>query len=234
MAWGLVAAAAITTVGGAIISDGANDAAESASNSASEYNKLQGEIAKEAWDRYKQIYLPFEQQFLEESKGVGSIANQNKAAQRAAADVASQFAGARERLGNNPGLDPGSDTAVREKNKINLAEAAASAAAQNAARENTRDKGRAATIDALSLGKGLPANATTGLANAAGGLQSAANYSQRRADSQAEGFGRMVGGITSSRAFQNWVGGGAPAVTPLVANGAVNPVSGEYYGSLEF
>lgn len=194
MAWGMIAGAAISTVGGALLSDdhgatGANDAAAAAS-------REQAAIAREQWDRWKSVYQPLEDQYIAESQGLGSIANQNKNAGQAAADVTSSFAGLRERLAKNPGLNPSSQAYLQEENKINLAEAGASAASQNAARQTTRDKGRAAVTDALSLGKGMAANAESTLGSVANYNATLGNNMQNRADRNAAGFGKMVGGLT--------------------------------------
>lgn len=217
MAWGAVAGAAISVVGGAMLSDGDSGAAAANNAQSERLSRVQADIAEDQWDLYKRIYGPLEEEFVGESRGVGSIANQNKAAQQAAADVAGTFAGAREQLNETPGLNPNSDAYLRNANKINLAEAASSAAAQSGARQDVQAKGRAATVDALSLGKGLPASAGSMLATAGSGLRAAAQFHQRNADATADGFGRVVGGITSSKGFQDWIRGGsssAPTVPP--------------------
>lgn len=217
MAWAMVAGAAISVVGGAIASkkgssSGSTAAATQASDSQAKLAGIQGDIAQKQYDAYERIYQPLEQQYVDESRGVGSIANQNKAAQQAGADVASSFAGAREQLNETPGLNPNSDAYLRQANRTNLAEAASSAAAETGARQNVQDKGRAAESDAVSLGKGIPATASSMLASAGSGLGSAARmyeqqaqYAQGRADSAGGGFSKAVGGITGSQAFQNWM-----------------------------
>lgn len=217
MAWGMVAGAAISVVGGALLSDdhGASDANASASQESGEQARLAGvqaDIAQSQWDRYRKIYGPLEEEYLNESKNLGSIANQNHDAQQAAADVASGFAGAREQLNETPGLNPNSDAYLRAANRINLAEAASSATGQSAARKTAQDRGRAALTDAVSLGKGLPASAGSILASAGAGLGSAARlyqqqaqYGQQQANATGAGFGKLIGGITGSKGFQDWM-----------------------------
>lgn len=182
-------------------------------------------IGKEQWDRWKRDYLPMEEEFISESRGMGSIANQNRNAQQAAADVASGFAQVRERLNEIPVNSP--DARLREESRINLTEAATSAAAQTGAREATRATGRAAKTDAISLGRNLPATAATGMAqavsgmgaaaggmgNVAAGMGSAARFHQQGADNTATSVGKAIGGITQSKGFQDWINGfGAPNI----------------------
>jgi hypothetical protein len=211
-------------VGGALLADDAG--AEGANNAAADASRQQAEIAKDQWERYKQLYLPLETEFVEQSKGIDSFANQNKSAQQAAADVAGSFANVREQLNDVPGANPSSQAYLQQQNKINLAEAATSAAAQTGARETVRDKGRAALTDAISLGKNLPANAVSALSSAGSGLSQAGQYAQRRADNAAAGFGKMVGGITGSADFQKWIGGSSSS-TPGIDGSAVTPVTAD-------
>jgi hypothetical protein len=220
MAWAIVAGAAISVVGGAVSggkSSKANQASAAADEAQLEQARLTGiqaDMAEEGWERYKEIYEPMERQFVDESRNLGSIANQNQTAQQAAADVASGFAGVREQLAETPGMQPNSQAYLQEANRINLAEAATSAAAQTGARQQTRDRGRAAVTDVISLGKGLPGSSSSMLASAGSGLNSAARFyadqereATRRSDAGVNAAGRMVGGITGSKAFQDWANG---------------------------
>lgn len=199
MAWGAVAGAAISVVGGAMMSDGG--AGQGQTQQASEADKAAAQISKEQWERYKQTYIPLEDQYVSEAQGAGSIANQNKSAQQSAADVASTFAGARQRLNQTPGGLSGQARMQKEAD-LNLAEAATSAATQNVARQNVVNQGRAARTDALSLGKGMPAQATNGLLSAANGMQAAGQYANSRGDAMAAGFGKAVGGLAP--AIERW------------------------------
>lgn len=217
MAWGAVAGAAIGVIGGAMVGDGGGGSGSQSNAQAERLSGVQADIAEDQFAFWEQWFKPLEEQFANESKGMGSIANQNKSAQQAAADVAGQFAGARERLVGQPGVNPNSQAALREQNRINLAEAAASAAAQSTARQVTKDRGRAGLADAVNVGKGIPANAMQGMGSAATGLRSAADYWQRQqaGDTQAAGqFGHTIGGIVNSKGFQNWMNGTSPTTPP--------------------
>lgn len=188
--------------------------------------------ADEQWQRYKQIYQPLEDQMIDESRGLGSIANQNKAASDAAAGVSSSFGRARERLAKNPGVNPSSQQYQQEVSKIGLQEAATSAAAQTGAREAVKDRGTAAMTNAVSLGKGLPASANAGaasagaLAGAAGGIYSsiASSARQQGADAGANsyGIGKLANGIFNSAPVQSWLN------SPSGSSGGFGSVPGGY------
>jgi hypothetical protein len=202
-------------------SDGGGGQATQSSQQANAAQMQEAQIAQDQWDRYKQLYSPLEQQYVAESQNLGSQANQNKAAQKAGADVAAQFAGAREQLRKTPGVDPGSQAYLEAQNKLNLAEAADSAAAQTGARQNVVQQGRAAETDALSMGKGLPATAMTGLAQAGTGLQRASEFWQQQANNTGANIGKTIAGITDSAGFKNWMNGGASVQNILnSANGS--------------
>jgi hypothetical protein len=212
MAFGLSAGAAalIGSVAAPVVSSllAPGDHGAGAANQASiNAENTQAQISQDQWKRYLQLYAPAEQEYLDSAKGLGSIANQNKAAQQAEADVASQFGGARQKLNEMPGANPSSEAYLRANSDLNMAEAASSAAAQSGARELQKDKGRAALTDALSLGKGLPAQAMTGLSSAASGLNAAAQFAQKQANYEGQAIGKTIGGITGSTQFQNWIGG---------------------------
>lgn len=178
--------------------------------------------AEEQWQRYKQTYAPAEDQMLEEAKGVGSVANQNKAAGDAAAGVSASFANARDQLAKNPGVNPSSQQYQQQAGQIALAEAASSASAQTGAREAVKDRATAQLTNAVSLGKGLPASANSfatagsAAAGSAGGLYGtlATNARQGVQDAYSAGgsFGKAVGGVMNSKGVQDWMNG--PSLKP--------------------
>lgn len=165
-------------------------------------------MSEEQYARYKQVYQPIEDQFVAESQNFGSIANQNKEAKDAAAAVKGAYVGAREQLARAPGINTNSQAYLQEANRINLAEAATTAATQNKARADVVAKGRAYATDALSLGKGMSANAASTLANAGsaygsigstyGNMASGANARASDAMSGIGSIGKAVGGLYES------------------------------------
>lgn len=223
MTWGAIGAATISVVGGAMMSKGGGGG-DAQVQQASAADKAAADISREQWDRYKARYMPLEDQYVDQAQGLGSIANQNKAAQQAAADTASTFAGARQRLDQQVGGLSG-QAKQEDQAALSMQEAASSAAGQNVARSNVVNQGRAAMTDAVSLGKGLPATATSGLISAGSGLQAAGQYAQGRSDRAAAGFGKIVGGLQPAIdkfASGNW---GASSSTPQggsTAPGGVN------------
>ena len=174
----------------------------------------QQEMSEEQWNRYKTVYQPIEDEYVNEAKGLGSIANQEKSATEARADVAGAYSRARDQLTKTPGSNPTSQTYQQEANRINLAEAATSAASQTSARRATVDKGRSAMSDVINLGKGLPSSAAAGLAGSAatnGSVASNASSLAGAYGNQANGvnnaiggFSRAVGGLMNNPTVQGW------------------------------
>lgn len=170
--------------------------------------------AEQAWQRYRSTYA-LEDQMVDEARGAGSRANQDKAAADSAAAVSSSFANARERLNKNPGVNPSSQQYQQEASKIGLAEAATSATAQTSAREAVKDRALAAQTNAVSLGKGLPASAVAG-GNSAGAIMGSAGdmyvASTKAAREQAadvsagiSSFAKGAAGIYGSKGMQDWI-----------------------------
>lgn len=226
-----------TTAIGAISANQQSKAASSAASAQAGSQLAQDLIAmqqqtqaNEQWNRYKSIYAPLEDSFAAEAQNRGSIANQNKAAGNAAASTTAQYATARERLSKTPGLSPSSQRYLQEMNKINLAEAASSATGQNNARDRVIEQGDALRADALNVGRGMPAQAASGLAGAAGTYGASArayggmaDTARQQAGQISSGVGNMLGGITSSKGFQNWLSGlGGGSASTVIDNGAAN------------
>ena len=222
----------MAAVTAAVVGAGAAVAGVAAANKASENQKQamdqqkeamdrqadiaerQQAMAEENWARYKEKYQPIEDSFVEESKGLGSIAKQNQAAAEARADVAGAFSRARDQLNRTPGSNPTSQAYLQEANRINLAEAATSAASQTGARRTQVDKGRAAMADVINMGKGLPANSAallSGSAATAGSAANTANSLAANAGSSARGsidaigsFANALGGLSKNPTVQGW------------------------------
>lgn len=207
----------------------ANKTAKAAQQSQEQILNRQQDIADEQWENYKTNYLPLEQDYLETAKNFGSIANQEKAAANASAAVAGKFASAKDELNRTPGLDPNSQQYLRTKAKIELAEAANSAAGQTAARENVEKTGAAMLQDAASLGKGMSGNAVASLNAAAGGASNYASAAANRASSASSGVGQMVGGLYQSGAFNaigNMFAPSAPSQYALSSGSIQAPAGG--------
>lgn len=194
-----VAAAMVgaAVVGGVASNSAANKAKKSA-NKAIEANAYQGEIATDQYNDYKENYRPLEHELVKEAREADSEAAQEKAAGAAQAVVSSQIGLAKERLARTPGLDPSSAAATVAASDLALKGAALGANAQNTARQQTKDMAYAKKIDAISLGKGLAANAGAGLASASAGASAIAASQQNLAGQQAAGMGQMTSGLINA------------------------------------
>lgn len=214
----ITAAVGSAVVGGIMAGDAADtqaDAMNNATNSQAAIQSRQLKLSEDQWARYLETYAPLEDAYVKEAQNYGSIANQNKAAGQAAAANAAAYGTARERLARNPGMNQSEQTFLQEQNRINLAEAAGSATAQNTARDKIIDTGNARMTDAISLGKNLPAQAASSMNAAAqtgSGIMSAqvgaANQQYKSDMASANGIGQAVGGLFQSKTFQNWLNGG--------------------------
>lgn len=198
-------------IGGVVASNSAGAAAD-AQNRATDAQTVaagrQMQLAEDQWKRYITTYGPLEEQFVDESKNYASNANKNKAAGEAAAAVTSAYAGLRDKLNRAPGINPNSQHYVQELSRIGLAEAASSATAQTSARNKVDAEGRARLSDAISLGKGLPASASSAL-NAAAGTYDAMGRSAAAAGQTAMqsgyGIGRMFGDLGTNKDVQQGI-----------------------------
>lgn len=157
--------------------------------------KALGEMDKQIQDsdlarqRYREIYMPLEEQAAYDAQEYNSPARQQYEAGKAEADVAAQFEGARnaaqDRL-ESYGVDPTQTRSNALDLGTRVAEAAAQASAGNQARDRTADIGRQLRAGAIDVGKGYPAQVigsssaggqfgnqgvNTGLATTASGAQ---------------------------------------------------------------
>lgn len=198
MTWGAVGAATIGVVGGAILSNNSRNAATNAANQSADLAKEQARIASEQDARYKELYLPMEQDMVAEAKNAGSAQEYAQAAGDASATVAEQFGKARERMARTPGLDPSTPGAAATMAGLDLAQAATDATSQNAARMGVKNAAWAKKSGMLGMGKGLDTTASAGLASAAGSLNGVANYNGQLASQTAAGFGQFVSNVAPS------------------------------------
>ncbi len=219
MSAAITGAIAATVVGSALADD---NGAEGANNAAADSTRLQAEIARDQWNRYKTMYSPLEESYLKEAQGYDSPENYAKAAGDASATVASQFGKAREQLMRTPGMDPSSGAFQSGMTNLGLSEAANNAVQQNAARSKVKDMAFARKTDALSIGKGLPAQASTMLGSAANNSLGLANAGMAQANLQAGGIGRAADRLftpNNMQKFGNWLSG--PQAGSTNGNGSV-------------
>jgi hypothetical protein len=206
MAIGTAAAIIGSAVIGGVASNSASRRAARAQQGASDAAAQQAEIAREQWDTYKETYQPLERRLVADAQQFDSPERYAEAAGEAAADVNSQFGLARERLSRQPGFDPSSAAAQSSMVGLELSQTAAGATSQNTARRNIRDTAWARKVDAMSLGKGLPAQASSMLNSSANTMGNIAANQYSLADSQARNAGRVADRIFSTPTVSNWLG----------------------------
>lgn len=193
----MTAAICAAVVGGVVASAMADDyGAEEANAAAADANRTQSQIANDQWNNYKKTYQPLENALVAEAGNYDSPENYAKAAGEAAATNASEFGKVKEALGRTPGLDPSSSAYQAGMTQLGLQQAASSAVTQNAARQGVADTAYARKLNAVSLGKGLPAQASAGLSSVAGFNANMAANAQAQANQNAAGWGSLA-----SRAF---------------------------------
>jgi len=203
MPWGVAAAVGGAVVGG-IASNKAASKAAAAQDRATEASEWQGEIAKDQYNDYKEIYQPLEKQLVADVNSYDSPEAYQQAASKAQATVSSQLGLARERLARTPGIDPSSAAGTAAAANLELQGAAMGATAQNQARNQVESQAYARKLDAIGLGKGLVTNASTGMASVAATAQTQANAQNASAASTASGIGSAVSGIINAAGKADW------------------------------
>jgi len=201
-----IGGALVSTVGGSLLNRKANKAAANANDAAANATALQAQIAQEQWDRYKTVYAPLEERMVKDAQGYDSPENFALAAGDASATVSEQFGKARDRLTRTPGLDPSTGAYQAGMTGLELAQAATDATQQNAARQKVKDVAYARQSDAISLGKGLPANASSILSTSANNNLALARGVQSQSNAQAAALGRVTDRVFSSPTTSNWLG----------------------------
>ncbi len=155
--------------------------------------EAQAQIARQQWKEYKKTYLPFEREFVKESRNWDSPERYARAAGDASATVAEQFGKARERLQRQPGLDPSNGAYQASMVGLDLAQAANDATQQNAARANLDNTAMQVKTNALGLGKSLPAQALQGYQGAAGTYGQMAGLKDSQNNRLAGSIGSTIG-----------------------------------------
>lgn len=155
--------------------------------------------------------LPAYQGFLQESKGYGSQANQEKNAAQAGADA--QAATGAQRAGMSAdmasmGINPTDSRYQGAMSKMGTDASAQQAAAESGAREGTRRQGMAMEQDAVSLGMGTPTMASQAAAGAGQSANAAGNLYNQGRQANAQGIGSAVRGGMDLYGYLNQADGG--------------------------
>ena len=223
-----------------------------------ELYRLQALQAQQMLDQANNVVTPAYNEMMEQARGVGSIANQEQAAGRAAADVAAAQGGAKAQLEqdlSSMGVNPADQKYANTMASMNLAAAAEGAAAQTGARERTRQYGDARLKDVTAMGMGISSDAATALGNAANTAGGIANMQQQQAamNAQARGniaalgtrlLGFKTGGLVPRFARGGFMapiqaptapaaGGAAPAPSPVSTAGSALAAPGKIGTAIE-
>lgn len=172
--------------GGGVDNSGQNEAA-----------KQMADIAGQMWDQYKTTYLPVEQQYVADAQNYDTPERREQYAGRANADVQQAFDDQRAQQGRQLeqyGISPDSGKFASVNSRLRLQQAATAAGAQNQARLGVEQMGWNRRTDALSLGKGLPAQASAGYSGAASAFGSAAGLQQKQNQMDNESIANGVSG----------------------------------------
>lgn len=223
-----------------------------------ELYRLQALQAQQMLDQANSVVTPAYNEMMEQTRGAGSIANQEQAAGRAAADVAAAQGGAKAQLEqdlSSMGVNPADQKYANTMASMDLAAAAEGAAAQTGARERTRQYGDARLKDVTAMGMGISSDAATALGNAANTAGGIANMQQQQAamNAQARGniaalgtrlLGFKAGGLVPRFARGGFMapiqapsapagGGAAPAPSPVSTAGSALAAPGKIGTAIE-
>jgi len=162
-------------------------------------------LAVEDRGRYRSTFGPLEDALVEEAKAYATPERAEQEASRASSDVVQAYDKARSNMLRQQaafGIDPTSGMAMANDRLMGVGMAKDMAHSANTARRQVEDMGWAKKLDAVSLGKGLPAQASTayGIATNAG-------------NSAVGNMNNTAGTIASNMASaQNWYQGGLQGI----------------------
>lgn len=200
----------VATVASAAIGASSSSGSSSANDAAANAQDVQSQIAADEWNTYKQTYLPLEQTMVQDAQNYASPANYEKAAGDAKSTVESQFDAQKASLARTPGMDPSSGAYQAGMTSLGLQEAASSATAQNAARTNVTNTAFDRELNAVSLGKGLPATASSAASSAANTALGLSNLEYNQSNKDAANTGAMISGLGNvANGVANWATSGS-------------------------
>jgi hypothetical protein len=173
MPWAPVVAAAVGGVASAAASSAFSKKSSGGryDQQAGALSQAQADIAKSQHSFWTKTYATDEKALVAETARIGTPADQEREARIASDYVHRDFGlarrGAEDSL-KSYGIDPSSPRYQGLNRESRIAEAGSSAAAANAGRLNARNYGLTARMSTTGMGRNLPANAMTGLGQAAG------------------------------------------------------------------
>lgn len=168
----------------------------------------QTEDANRARERYRSLFEPLEEQLAQDAQDYATPERQEHEAGKAEADVAAQFAQARQAAQDRLeayGVDPSSTRAGALDLGTRIAEAAAQSSAGNQARTQVENTGRALRSEAINVGRGYPGQISNSAAGAGQAGNQAVNTGLATTASGAQTMGTGLGWQTSGNsAIGTW------------------------------
>lgn len=169
--------------------------------------------AQEDRDRYKSVFQPMEDQYIQDTNSWDSAERQQQMAAEARSDVLTNAA--QQRTSTNRslaamGVNPNSGRFAGVNRSADMQTGLAAAGAQNTARNQVRSQGMAMRADAVNMGRGLPSQAASsaglGLSagnSALGGNISSANLANSSTGIMNSGFSGASSGYASQANILN-------------------------------
>lgn len=135
--------------------------------------KISNNWADEDRKRYKSVYEPLQDQFIEEAQGYDTPEARAEAVREAQADVSQAISTTNATAARNNarmGIDPRSGRAQAGQAAAGVGQSLALAGAANSARKQVESEGRSLRANAVNLGSGFAVNPATslGMANSSG------------------------------------------------------------------
>lgn len=204
--------------------------------------RQQRDWATQDRQRYEDVFLPIEDEFIKEATEYASPERQAQAAAEARADVQRSANVARQQTQRqmaSMGVNPNSGRFQGIDRASELETALAAAGAQNNARTQVRDKGLALKADVANMGRGLPAQSAQATALGLGAGQASGASAGAAVGTLGAGAGILQGvGASYSPAVSSLSAAGSTLGAALGAQGMGNAsflqgqsIMGAGYGS---
>lgn len=155
----------------------------------------EADLAQEMRDRYREMGIPFEDDYLDKITNWDTEERRDERAGEAQAAVTMAADAQREsalRRLEGYGIDPSQTRSAALDNSLRLNQAVATAAAGNAERKAVEREGLALGSDALNIYKGMPAQAASHLATAQGAGQTSMGNQVGLGQAAAQGYGQLA------------------------------------------
>lgn len=143
-----------------------------------ESGKLNNQISKDYYDYMIDVFRPLEKDLVKSANEYDTAGRREAEAAEGLSDVRQAFDTQRDMASRNKermGVNPNSGNSMALNAQMDTQEAIAGADAMNKGRERAESMGRAMKLDAVSIGKGLPANQATSQQIANSSAQGAVN-----------------------------------------------------------